>query len=180
MKPSRSLLYFATPLILLITAIALWYAATSGTQAKRTVTVGLYQNAPKVYIAQNGRPAGLFVELIEAIAREEKWHLRYARCEWEECLKQLEQGQIDLMPDVAFSAARAQRFDFHRVSIANSWSQIYAHPDASVQTLADLAGKRIAILQGGIQQSFLAQLMRESGLPYQPGGFPRSGLSGRT
>ncbi len=135
---------------------------------RRTVSVGLYENAPKIYIAENGKPAGLFVELLEAIAKAEDWTLRYVSCQWADCLRQLEEGRIDLMPDVAFSAERAQRFDFHKVSVANSWSQVYAHPDLIVQTLADLVGKRVAILRGGIQQSFLAQLMAGGNISYQP------------
>jgi len=50
------------------------------------------------------------------------------------------------MPDVAFSVERAQRFDFHKISAANSWSQVYCRPELNVQSIADLAGKRVAIL----------------------------------
>lgn len=133
-----------------------------------TVRVGLYENAPKVYTADSGRPAGLFVELLEAVAQAEGWRLEYTPCDWVDCLQRLEDGAIDLMPDVAFSAERAQRFDFHRVSVANSWSQVYTHPDRHVQSLEDLAGLRVAILRGGIQQDFLAQLLTGSGIDYHP------------
>ena len=151
-------------------AILAWLllASTGRGSAERLVTIGLYQNAPKIYTAENGRPAGLFVDLIEAVARKEGWRLRYMPCEWVDCLSLLETGQIDLMPDVAFSAERAQRFDFNEVSVASSWSQIYVHPDLNIQSLEDLSGMRIAILQGGIQQAFLAQLLKEAKIAYQP------------
>jgi signal transduction histidine kinase/CheY-like chemotaxis protein/HPt (histidine-containing phosphotransfer) domain-containing protein len=139
-----------------------------GDRARRDVTVGLYENAPKVYTDEGGRPAGLFVELLEAVARAEGWRLDYVPCEWAACLKLLEAGRIDLMPDVAFSIERARRYDFHQVSVANSWSQVYAHPDRRVQSLDDLAGLRVAILEGGIQQDFLAQLLAGSGIDYRP------------
>jgi ABC-type amino acid transport substrate-binding protein len=136
--------------------------------AGREVRVGLYQNAPKVYTAEDGQPAGLFVELIDAAARAEGWRLNHVPCEWKACLEQLERGEIDLMPDVAFSAERAERFDFGRVSVANSWSQIYGDPDLAIQTLVDLADRRIAVLRGGIQESFLAQLMAGNHVAYRP------------
>jgi signal transduction histidine kinase/DNA-binding response OmpR family regulator len=139
----------------------------SGDMPHRTVRVGLYENAPKIYTAENGKPAGLFVELIDAIARNENWQLQFVPCTWSECLAGLEHGEIDLMPDVAFSSERAQRFDFHRVSVASSWSQIYSHPDLVIQTLSDLAGMRVAVLNGGIQQTFLAQLATSDGIPMQ-------------
>lgn len=141
-----------------------WREAPTG---QRVVRVGLYENAPKVYTSDEGRPVGLFPELLDAVAEEERWRLQYVPCEWADCLRALERGELDLMPDVAFSAERAQRFDFHGVSVANSWSQVYAQPSLRLQTLTDLSGRRIAVLQGGIQQSFLAQLLTGSQIPYE-------------
>ena len=136
--------------------------------ARRVVTVGLYENAPKIFTDENGRPRGLFVELLEEMAKAEQWRLRYVPCKWADCLEKLQRGQIDLMPDVAFSNERAQIFDYHTVSVASSWSQVFSHPNRKVFTLADLDGQRVAILQGGIQESFFAQLMAGSKHGYQP------------
>jgi signal transduction histidine kinase/CheY-like chemotaxis protein/HPt (histidine-containing phosphotransfer) domain-containing protein len=158
---------------LMVIAIGLAGCRQTGGEA-RQLRVGLYENAPKIYTGATGKPAGLFIELLEAMAAKESWHLTYVPCEWAACLRQLEAGEIDLMPDVAFSAERAQRYDFHKVSVASSWSQIYAHPDRVIQTLSDLAGKRVAVLQGGIQQTFLAQLAAGSKISLQP--VPVAGL----
>ncbi|MDP1927020.1 MAG: response regulator [Thiobacillus sp.] len=169
MKRSRLLLSAILVGFALLTVIAIQWRGGIGLQdARRVVTVGLYENAPKIYTDAKGRPAGLFVELLDAVARAENWQVRYVSCEWARCLEQLQQGQLDLMPDVAFSAERARRFDFHKVSVANSWSQVYAQSDLNIQTLEDLAGMRVAILQGSIQQSFLAQLMAGSHISYHP------------
>ncbi|MBE0627679.1 MAG: response regulator [Burkholderiales bacterium] len=161
--------------VLILGALALlaalyWLSGGSltGRGDQRSVKVGLYENPPKIYTAENGRPAGLFIELLDKIARAENWKLSYVECEWEPCLAQLEQGQIDLMPDVAFSVERAEHFDFNAVSVASSWSQVYSRPRLRVTSLTELANRRIAILQGGIQQSFLAKLMAGSGIPYLP------------
>ncbi len=165
MKHSRLPLFIAILTILVALAVAAWqWTATTGL---RVIAVGLYENPPKVYTDANGHPSGLFVELLNEIARAEGWTLRYVSCQWLQCLEQLEQGTLDLMPDVAFSSERAQRFDFHNVSVASSWSQVYSHPQLKVLSLADLAGKRIAILQGGIQEAFFAQLMGNSHHAYR-------------
>jgi len=139
----------------------------SGSSAQRSVSVGLYENAPKIHTAENGHPAGLFVELLDEIARIENWQLRYVHCQWADCLKQLEDGQLDLMPDVAFSVERAKHYSFHKFSVASSWSQVYAHPGLTMQSLDDLASMRIAVLQGGIQESFIEQLLENGKIPHQ-------------
>ncbi|WP_232020361.1 transporter substrate-binding domain-containing protein [Methylocaldum marinum] len=94
------------------------YSRSGGAGSQRVVAVGLYENAPKVYTAENGRPAGLFVELLNEIARIEHWQLRYVPCRWSDCLDRLEQGQLDLLPDVAFSAERDQRFPQSAISVS--------------------------------------------------------------
>ena len=154
-------------LVALAAALAVaWFLQTE--PDRREVSVGLYENAPKIYMGANGRPAGLFVELLNAVADKEGWRLRYVPCAWADCLKQLQTGELDLMPDVAISSERLQLFDFHQVSVANSWSQVYAHPDRVLHALSDLAGMRVAVLQGSIQQAFLAQLAAGASVPYQP------------
>jgi len=167
---TRSRLLLSSAIIAALLAVAAvawrWQAGPVGTPG-REVRVGLYENAPKVYTAPNGRPAGLFVELMDEMARLEGWSVRYVHCEWAKCLEQLEQGGIDLMPDVAFSIDRARRFDFHNVSAASSWSQVYANPVLKVVSLGDLDGMRVAMLDGGVQQSFFAQLMAGGGFRYQ-------------
>ncbi|MBT9597234.1 MAG: transporter substrate-binding domain-containing protein [Vitreoscilla sp.] len=168
----RRRLAWALAAVALVAALALAWAWQRGhlaeTAAQRTVTVGLYENPPKVHSGDGGRPAGLFVELLDAMARNEGWQLRYVRCEWARCLELLSQGELDLMPDVAFTEERSRRFDFHAVSVASAWSQIYTKADVPVQTLPDLTGKRLAVLRGGVQEAYVARMMADAGVRYEP------------
>ncbi|NVZ07864.1 response regulator [Allochromatium humboldtianum] len=169
-KPPRRAVLSLAALLTVLPAAGLawnWPAPRLDGGDHRLVRIGLYQNAPKVYTDANGRPTGLFVELLEAMASAEGWRLSYESCQWAECLDRLERGELDLMPDVAFSSERAQRFDFHQVSVASSWSQIYSRPELPIHTINDLAGKRVAVLQGGIQQVFFDQLMHGAGHDYR-------------
>jgi ABC-type amino acid transport substrate-binding protein len=125
----------------------------------RLVRVGVYQNEPKIFMDNAGRSSGFFVELLEKIALLEGWTLVYVPCQWADCLQALEDGQIDLMPDVAYSTERDVLFDFHTIPVIESWSRIYASPLITINKLSDLDGKRIALLKGSIQQTVFQQLM---------------------
>lgn len=129
----------------------------------RQVRVGLYENKPKVFTAENGRPSGIFIELLNDIAQKEKWELVYVPCEWPACLSALEEGRIDLMPDIAFSPERDRNLDFHEEQVIESWSQVYAHQKSPVSKLSDLNGRRLALLQGSIQQPVLEQMIKGFG-----------------
>ena len=135
--------------------------------AQVELRVGLYENSPKVYRDAAGRPAGLFVELLEAIAQEEGWSLRYVDCEWGDCLEQLARGELDLMPDVAYSERRTQSLDFNRRPVAHSWSTLLVLRDSTINTAPDLAGKRVAILRGGVQEAALRRMMIGLGLDFE-------------
>lgn len=115
------------------------------------VKVGIYQNNPKVFINSEGVAAGFFVDLINVIAAKEQWKLEYIPCLWNECLKMLEQGQLDIMLDVAYSASREQRFDFNNEAVISSWSVIYQKKGNSIGSILDLDKKIIVVLRGSIQ-----------------------------
>ncbi len=133
-------------------------------QAKgRTVRVGVYQNMPKVFLNEKGQADGFFIDLLEEIADSEGWTLAYQPCEWEACLAALQAGQIDLMPDMAYSPERDKLYDFHRIPAAESWSRVYANPQSKINHIDQLNGQVVAVLSGSIQESVIKQTMQASG-----------------
>ena len=136
--------------------------------AAREIRVGLYENPPKLFSSERNEPRGLLIELLQEIASREGWGLTFVRCEWSQCLHLLDQGQLDLMPDVALNPERLQRFDFHTYPALNSWSQIYRHPDQQIESLLDLQGKRVAVLEGSIQENALRQLLAGFEVEFRP------------
>ena len=114
--------------------------------------IGLYQNLPKIGWDGAGTPQGVFVDILEDIATREGWSLRYVPGTWNEGLERLERGDLDLMPDVARTAAREQRFAFHEEPVLSSWSQVYAREGTGIRALPDLEGRRIALLEGSVQE----------------------------
>ena len=82
-------------------------------------------------------------------------------------MQQLEAGRLDLMPDVGASDTRSLRFDFHQEPALFSWSQIYERSGAGITTLLDLQGRRLAVLEGSIQQDYLQTLLPGFGISPQ-------------
>lgn len=141
--------------------------------APPVLDVGMYDNPPKVYVDGQGKPDGLFIDVLDAIALEEGWQLRYRRCEWNDCLEQLAAGELDLMPDVAITPERAERFDFHQQPVTYSWSVVLTHSDAPLTAFADLDGLRVALLEGAVQNEGLSRAMHAIGTAYTPLIYPR-------
>ncbi len=143
--------------------LALLLAFDAGAAA-RVVRVGLYSNPPKLFVDQAGKPAGILVDLLQAVAVREDWQLEFVRCQWQACLRALEEGRIDLLPDVALTEDRQRRFAFHSIPVLHTWSQIYRRSDVRIESVLDLRDKRVAVLEGSIQSEFLPVLLRNFGL----------------
>jgi len=122
----------------------------------RVVRAGVYQNHPKVFVDEHGVPMGIFVDVLDEIARLENWRLTYVPGTWKENLQRLREGQIDLLVDVAESADRTDDFLLSRGWVLESWIDVYTLEDRRVRRIADLDGQVVAVLQGSIQEQFLS------------------------
>jgi len=150
--------------LLIIWLTFLFLFLPSAGAAERIVTVGVYENAPKIFTSESGHPAGIFIDIIEHIAKSEGWRLHYVSGTWAQGLDRLAKGEIDLMPDVAYTADREKTFSFHKVSVLSSWSQVYAPKGSGIKSILDLNGKRILVLEGSVQQDVFARLSGGFGL----------------
>ncbi len=133
-----------------------------------TIRSGLYQNPPKIFTDANGNPAGIFPEILQEIADREDWNIVFEVCEWEDCLEKLEQGRIDLMPDVALNEERSGTYLFHDTPVLHSWSGIWTRPEITVRSPNDLNNLRVALLQGSVQEESLKNLASMYGFRFTP------------
>ncbi|MBV1788736.1 EAL domain-containing protein [Marinobacterium sp. D7] len=133
--------------------------------AEQELRVGVYENPPKLLLdREQNQPSGILGDLLVEIARAEHWNLHVVSCEWKECLEDLQSGRIDLLPDVAESGERRSSIAFHQVPALRSWSQLFTRGNERLASPLDLAGRRIAVLQGSIQQSYLHNLSQSFGI----------------
>ena len=135
--------------------------------AVRTVKVGVYANAPKYFLDKNGQLSGILGDVLVAMAQQAHWQLVPMPCEWQACLQVLQAGQIDLMPDVALTEQRTKIFDFHQTSALQSWSQIYKRKGSAINAIPDLRDKRIAVVAGSVQASYLETMLSSFAIPAQ-------------
>lgn len=148
-RPLFCLFLFA--LTTFMTAGSGWYPLSLAIGAELLeIRVGIYDNPPKLSNGTQGQPRGIFPEILKEIAQEENWHLRWVSGTWEQSMARLESGEIDLMPDVAYSLERAKKYEFSEEPVMVNWAVLYTRSGLRVDSLLDLVGKKVAVMRGSI------------------------------
>ncbi|NJN80748.1 MAG: transporter substrate-binding domain-containing protein [Anaerolineales bacterium] len=117
-------------------------------QQTQTIRACVYENAPKIYTDENGNAAGFWAVLLNYIAAQEGWEIVWVHGVWEDCLKWLENNQIDILPDTGWTQERSQIYTFSEETVLISWTRLYVPNGSEITSILDLEGKTIAGLKG--------------------------------
>src|SRR5262247_3361043 len=134
----------------LVGLVGVLLAASAPVDAATPLRVGTYPNPPLIFRDEQGRPKGIYVDVLEHVARQEQWTLEYVEGAWDECLERLRRGEIDLLLAIGYSPERSRQFEFSHELLIENWGQVYALPNANIHTLLDLTGRRLAVMRGDI------------------------------
>ncbi|MFW6108328.1 MAG: PAS domain S-box protein [bacterium] len=147
-----------------LVVLATGLASVPGASAAAEVRVGLYENRPLVFTDADGEAAGIYPDLLAKVAAREGWRLRWVRGSWQQCLKRLERGELDLMPSIAYSEERAARFDFNDEPVLTNWGQVHVREDSGIESVLDLRGRTVAVLAGDLYYDAFEALVRRFGV----------------
>ncbi len=114
------------------------------------IRVGTYANAPLVFRDAGGAPQGIYIDLLEDVAKQEGWSLLYMEGSWDECLERLQRGEIDLLLAIGFTPERSRRFDFTTQPVVVNWGQVYVRRDSPIRSPLDLTDRTLAVLRGDV------------------------------
>jgi ABC-type amino acid transport substrate-binding protein len=134
----------------LLAVAVLLVAALCFPVAAREVKVAIHELKPSLFTDDQGKPDGIFVDLIEEIAAQEGWNIVWVHGTFQENLDRLAKGEIDLVIAITDTPERQKVYDFNRESAVATWAQVYAVPGKEINTILDLDGKRVAVLKGDI------------------------------
>ncbi len=149
--------------LLLISLFFMPLIASSPARSSDPVRVGVFQNTPLTF-EENGKVKGFFIDILEYIAGKEGWKIEYVHSSWPECLSNLENGNIDLLVGIANSKSRRRIFDYTYESVITNRGQMYLNKKSDIESIIDLKGKKIAVLQNDIYFNNLRKLVNQFGI----------------
>lgn len=148
--------FFNPPLAIFTILTCLSLLLCAEISLAKQVRVGIFQNEPIIFKNAEGVAEGLYADVLNAIAQEEGWQLKYVHDSWNGCLNRLHNGDIDLMTSIAYTLERDAYAGYSQEVMWTLWAAVYLQLNSTIDNLADLQGKNIAILRGDINgQNFL-------------------------
>ncbi|MDX9976911.1 MAG: transporter substrate-binding domain-containing protein [Candidatus Cloacimonadales bacterium] len=124
----------------------------------RTIKVGIYENKPLVYIDSKKQPVGLFIDVLEYVAKEEDWTIDYVYSSWYDSLDLLEKGLIDLLVDIAYTPSRAKLYEFNDENVFLNWGVVYVN-NHDIKSILDLNRMNIAGVKGDLYYEEFVKLL---------------------
>ena len=117
---------------------------------KRTVRIGLFPAPPLVFKNDEGKADGFFIDLVEYFAIELDWNIEYIEKGWSDLLVALKEGEIDLLPAIAFTEERTEIYDYTAQPVFIDSGVLFRNHDFTINTVYDLQGKRISAARDSI------------------------------
>ncbi|MEM8868571.1 MAG: transporter substrate-binding domain-containing protein [Verrucomicrobiota bacterium] len=147
--------------ILLLSTCTSSLAVVVEQNKEKTVRVGVYQNPPIIFKDAKGEYQGVAADVLKSIAAQENWQLEFVFGSFSEVINQLENEELDILAGVALSYDRLQKFDFNREEILKNWAILFRSPDATITTIFDLEGKRIALVEEDIHAEAVSHILAD-------------------
>jgi len=129
-----------------------WFAPIeAASRTRQRMVVGGDDNYPPFeFLDRNGQPAGLSVDLTRAIAEELGLTVVFHLAPWETVRRGLQNGSVDVLQHMFYSAARDAQVDFSQPYNMVQHVIVTRRDAPPLTTMKDLAGKTILVQAGDI------------------------------
>ena len=144
-------------LCVLLTLTALMPLSALGAPEKKVVRVGWYESAYH-RTDQFGRRTGYGYEYQQRVATFTGWTYEYVEGSWSELFEMLVAGEIDLLSDVSYTEARAEKILYSAEEMGSEDFHAFISPDnteISPDDFSSFNGKRVGVNKNSIQEQLL-------------------------
>ncbi|MCX6082783.1 MAG: PAS domain S-box protein [Chloroflexi bacterium] len=148
----------------ILLAIIIIFSTTSGVRAYQgTVkptfkTIIIEKYAPYTFVNEQGQPAGFSVDLMQAVALVMDINLEIRVDTWDNARRALENGEIDFLPMMAYSAERDKLYDFsppHTIAYDAFFTR---KNTGAILAMGDLQGKTIIVMKSDQAYDYLLSI----------------------
>jgi len=113
---------------------------------------------PVAFVDENGRPAGFAADYLRAVAHEAGYELEPVAASRAQLWSEFEAGKIDVIAVLVFTEERAKTMDFSLPYLELEAAVFARKGGPALVTLADLAGRKVAVSRGNVTSPFVCRI----------------------
>ncbi|SHE66320.1 PAS domain S-box-containing protein/diguanylate cyclase (GGDEF) domain-containing protein [Marinitoga hydrogenitolerans DSM 16785] len=114
-----------------------------------TLKIGVYENPPLMY-AEDGKIKGILPEIMNYIAKKEKFTPQYVYLNFSDALDYLENDLIDMVLGAGYTKERDKIFEYNSVPLYDTYGKIFTNKHTKIQNFIDLKHKKIGVIKDDI------------------------------
>ena len=132
--------------------------AGAAEDSSKTLRIALYDNIqPLAWIANDGRPVGVFVEIWKRLGERIGRKIEFIPSNWPDSLDAVRKGNADVHSGLFRTDAREEWLEFSRPIYALKVALYARAPAAPTTTMESLKGKRVGVVRDSIQETFVRE-----------------------
>lgn len=128
----------------------------------REVKVGIYDLYPASFMNKDGEIKGIYIDIINDIAKQNNWKVDYQFSSFNETINKLRKGEIDLVPGLVKTDERLTFLDYSEVTLLSGWSSFNYNRKYKIKSIKDLSNKRIALIKNDVNNEIFMDLLNEA------------------
>ena len=157
--------FLSALLTLILMAASSIVSADQATPPK--IRIAAFNFYPTLFQAQDGTVKGFYVDFLNEIAAREGWEIEYVYGNWADGLARIENGEVDVLTNVAYTAERSAFMDYGKIPLLTVWSELYVPTGSEIENIRDVKDKKIALMRGDHNAANFRNLVEKFGIPCQ-------------
>lgn len=150
--------------VLLLMVLLLLLQECRSSSDSVTYVIGTDMFSAPFSFYQDGKPAGIDVEIFQAIAQNQKIKFEFVECAFPQIFTMLNNGEIDgIMDAITITPDREILYDFSKPYCSADIVLATSLTDPAVQSYEDLRGKAVAVLSGTTWEEYAESIKDEYG-----------------
>ncbi|MBO3333627.1 EAL domain-containing protein [Clostridium perfringens] len=130
-------------------------------QRKTLLKIGFYDDYPHFYIDHKANICGYYKDITEKLAEKLNFKIEYVNGKAPDLLKELKNGEIDLVFGIKKLPEREEFFEFTNKSINNELKLIYTNTDIKYGDLEALNSMKMGYIEGELDNEWILDYLRK-------------------
>jgi polar amino acid transport system substrate-binding protein len=150
---------------MLMLVASLLLAGCSSQQSAKTLTVGTSADFPPFeYVDENGNYAGFDIDLMNAIANQIGYQVKWENADFAGLVASLQTGKYDaVISGMTITASRQEEVDFSDPYFRSDQAVVVQNTNTTIKSKEDLADKKIGVQLGTTGEMLARQLVSAKG-----------------